>query len=101
MTGCIELPTRPKAARNAVASRGHVAHRDRAPVVASVKMPSPTKTPKGPVTPPASVVPASPASVSPEDDASPRVLSAVLLSPFDDVDGPPASTDSPDHREIR
>jgi penicillin-insensitive murein endopeptidase len=99
MTGCIELPTRPKAARNAVASRGRAAHRDRAPVVASVKAPSPTKTPS--VTPPASVPPTSPASGSPEDDASPRVLSAVLLSPFDDVDGPPASTDSPDHGEIR
>ena len=94
MNACIELPTRSHATKSLMA---HRAHRDHAPAVASNR-PAPEPTPA-----PSHASPAPPAAPSPpsEEDSPPRVTSAVLASPFDDVDGPRTPIGSPEHTDIQ
>jgi penicillin-insensitive murein endopeptidase len=93
MNACIELPTRPKPLVAARASR-HASPLASTKPLATPAAHRPTE-PKAPEAP--SAVPAD----APEDDTSPAVTSAVLASPFDDVDGPAEPRASPRHREIQ
>jgi penicillin-insensitive murein endopeptidase len=102
MTSCIELPTHPRPSRAMVAARAHHGSAAASSKLASATArhaPEPKEAPKvAPTAPPA------PANELPEDDTSPTVTSAVLATPFDDVDGPavPAPpVPSPRHREIQ
>jgi penicillin-insensitive murein endopeptidase len=91
MSACIELPTRPKVM---VAARTrHASPLASSKTLATPALHHPTE-PKAPASPP-------PPEDAPEDDASPAVTSAVLASPFDDVDGPADPTPSARHREIQ
>jgi penicillin-insensitive murein endopeptidase len=93
MTECVELPTHPKAL---VASRGPH-HPSSLAEAKTLGAPAPRR----PSEPKAPVAPSAAPGDAPEDDTSPAVTSAVLASPFDDVDGPPEPTTSPRHREIQ
>jgi len=100
MTGCIELPTRPKASRNALASNARPSH-GRAAAAPPTKSSAPPKAlAVHPVAPSAPPEP-SPIPPPPDDDLAPKVTSAVLATPFDDVDGPAEPAPSPEHGEIR
>jgi penicillin-insensitive murein endopeptidase len=107
MTACIELPVRAKPAHDFA-----VAHREHAPtpsakVVASAKhvpsTPAPhhAPPPSSPSPAPSDVPePASPDEQGPDGDDVPT-HSAVLVSPFDDVDGPVVPSVGPEHLDIQ
>jgi penicillin-insensitive murein endopeptidase len=95
MTGCIELPTRARPSRNAVAARA----RHGSSVASSRAALHPGRESKP-------VSPTVPAAEPSEDDGSPTVTSVVLgtpfdPTPFDDVDGPAEPATSRKHHEIQ
>jgi penicillin-insensitive murein endopeptidase len=98
MTACVELPTRPKIARSMMAMR-HAGHH--AGTIASSKGPHPV-TP-GPVDVP---LPPSPHVAPVEEEPVPPTdttpsAPAVMVAPFDDVDGPGETRGAPRHNEIQ
>jgi len=106
MSACIELPTRPKRAASMMARAGHGSHHTDSGATASAKVPHvvPAATDHAPPvaeTPAGPPPPVTPADDEPATSSEPLPgRSAVMVAPFDDVDGFGDLSRAPEHGEI-